>query len=360
MFRGCLPLILLLFVKTAWAIQAPRGFETTMTPPPVRDPSLALELAKSCKPATWPFNPGAPIPLFCLRDIAAFGPPARAAGEFLTPFLSSSSGDERAIGILTLGFIDYTPAIPAIEDSLDYNDWRAVYAAILAVGWFGDQHAVAKLDKLASTYWLVELRDDAARVAAALRSPQGHVERGTWKAKDSGWIRDPTFAIFEGFRGSLSSCPDNLWQWQGEKFKLKPIRENRDADEHFLKLQNGKLRGTLVGIDRGEFGGGLKWNPRHGHSELLTGENVHGIEPDGDGAIALVGLAHLGFNYGYALALGPNADGSLNLKDVARLPGEPRGWTRLQSGRLAVLTAGRVVVFSSTEGILGVASCASQ
>jgi hypothetical protein len=84
------------------------------------------------------------------------------------------------------------------------------------------------------------------------------------------------------------------------------------------------------------------------------------MDYDNDGAIVLFGLAHLGFNYGYALKVSRNSDGSWTQTDIARLPAEPQGWTRLKSDRIAVLTADRVVVFSSKEGILGVASCASQ
>ena len=68
----------------------------------------------------------------------------------------------------------------------------------------------------------------------------------------------------------------------------------------------------------------------------------------------------MGFNYGFALKVSRNADGSWIQADVARFPGEPIGWTKLKSDRIAVLNANRVVVLSSKEGILGVASCAQK
>lgn len=360
MYKLCLTIVLLLLARTAFAIEVPPGSETPETPRVVRDPSVVVGLARTCQPRAPQFDFLALDSALCLRDIAEFGPAGRAAGEYLTPFLTSTNGAERAYGILTLGFIDYAPVIPTIEEPLDSKDWRVVYAAIWAAGWLGDQNATAKLDKLASSYWLVELRDDAARVAAALRSPTGRMERGTWQSTDREWRRDPTSVIVGGFQSSRTSCTDNQWKWQGEKFTIRPSRESRDTDEHFLKVSNSDLRGTLVGIDHGEFGGGLKWNPRHGTSKVLSRDNVHAIEPDGDGAIVLFGLAHMGFDYGYALNVSWNADGSWTQKEIARLPGEPLGWTKLQANRMAVLTAGRVVVFSSTEGILGVASCASE
>jgi hypothetical protein len=279
------------------------------------------------------------------------------AGESLTPFLLSANGAERAYGILALGFLDYAPATPKIEEALDAKDWRVVYAAIWAAGWLGDRDATAKLDKLASSFWLDELRQDAAHVAAALRSSEGHVARGTWKVMHQGMRRDPTWVITEGFGGTQASCPGNRWQWQGEMFT---IQSSRDERAHSLRFGNGNFWGELVGTDHGEWGGTLSWIPARGRPEVLDRDNVHGMDYDNDGAIVLFGLAHMGFNYGYALKVSRNADGTWTQTEVAQLPGEPEWWTRLKSDGMAVMAGDRVVVFSSNEGILGVAPCATR
>jgi HEAT repeat protein len=323
----------------------------------VRDPIVVVQMAKSCQPEASQFDFLALDSVLCLREIAAFGPTGRAAGESLMPFLTSANGAEQAYGILTLGFIDYDPAIPKIEEALDAKDWRVVYAAIWAAGWLGASDAAAKLDKLAASYWLVELRGDAAQAAAALGSPQGRMKRGTWDIMENGEMRDPTWVITDGVRGRQQSCPGNLWEWRGEKFKIVPSRE---VEAHALDFGSGNMWGDLVGTDHGEWSGELTWIPKQGVPEVLIRDNVHGMDYDNDGAIVLFGLAHLGFNYGYALKVSRNADGSWAEKDIARLPGEPQIWTRLKADRIAVLTAGRVVVFSSKEGVLGVASCADE
>jgi hypothetical protein len=270
------------------------------------------------------------------------------------PFLASENQAERAYGILTLGYINYTPAVVKIDEALDSKDWRVVYAAVWGVGWLGDQNAAAKLDKLATSYWLVELRDDAAHVASALRSPKGRLDRASWKANDSGMPIDPTFLITGGVRGRRDACPGNLWQWQEEKFK---IQQTGGVNAHALRLWNGDVAGELVGTDHGEWGGDLTWIPGEGVPVVLDRDNVRGMDYDNGGAIVIFGLAHLGFNYGYVLRISRNADGSWAQTDIAHLPGEPGSWTRLKSNRIAILTAGRVVVFSSSDGILGVASC---
>jgi hypothetical protein len=129
---------------------------------------------------------------------------------------------------------------------------------------------------------------------------------------------------------------------------------------HPEETDNGNMWGELVGTDHGEWSGELTWIPKQGVPVVLIRDNVHGMDYDNDGAIVLFGLAHLGFNYGYALKVSRNTDGSWTQTDIARLPGEPQSWTRLKSDRIAVLTAGRVIVFSSKKGILGVAPCANK
>jgi HEAT repeat protein len=285
----------------------------------VRDPIVVVQMAKSCQPKASQFDFLALDSALCLREVAEFGPAGRAAGESLMPFLTSANGAEQAYGILTLGFIDYDPAIPKIEAALDAKDWRVVYAAIWAVGWLGARDAAVNLDKLAANYWLVEVKGDAAQVAAALRSPQGRMRRGPWEVMDSGIKRDPTWVITDGVRSNEQSCPENQWQWQGEKFSV-PLA--RDVNSHSLRFWNGNGWGELVGTDHGEWGGDLTWIPAKGVAEVLDRDNVRALQYDTDGVIAIFGLAHIRFNYGYALKVGRNADGSWTQTDVARLPGE--------------------------------------
>lgn len=323
----------------------------------VRDPIVVEKLAKACKPQALQFDFLALNSSLCLREIASFGPAGRAAGDSLMPFLASDNGAERAYGILTLSYIDYAPAITKIDEALDSRDWRVVYAAMWGVGWLGDQNASAKLDKLASGYWLAELREDAAHIAAELRSPKRRVERRPWNMTDRGFENDPTDVITEGFRGPQGSCSGDLWEWQGENFKLL---QSRALEAYALDFGNGNMWGDLVGTDHGEWSGELTWVPKQGTPVVLARDNVRGMDYDNDGAVVLFGLAHLGFNYGYALRVSRNADGSWTQKEIARLPGVPGSWTRLKSDRIAVLTAGRVVVFSSKEGTLGVARCANK
>jgi hypothetical protein len=124
-----------------------------------------------------------------------------------------------------------------------------------------------------------------------------------------------------------------------------------------LDYQNEKMAGELIGTNNGEWGGSLTWVPYKGTPVIFDRDNVHGLEYADDGAIVLFGLAHLGFNYGYALRVSLKADGTWEQAELARLPGEPEGHIRMENGDIAVLSGGRVVMLSQKTGILGVATC---
>lgn len=323
----------------------------------LRDPIAVVDAAKACQPSAERFDFLALNSSLCLSEIAEFGPAGHAAGEFLIPFLGSSNSTEQAYGILTLGFIGYSPATPRIETALASKDWRIVYAAISSVGWLGDKQAIPALNKLAADYWLVEIRKQAAHVLAALQSANGQIERGSWITNNQGDYRDPAWVITEGVGGMRSSCSSNRWRWQGQTFTLRPEPE---VEAQSLYYRSEKLAGELIGTDHGEWGGSLTWVPYQGTPVVLARENVHSLDYVDGGAIVLFGLAHMGFNYGYVLKVLRNADGSWEQKDIARLPGEPQGYTRLDNDQIAVLTGGRVVVVSANDGILGAASCVAK
>jgi hypothetical protein len=273
------------------------------------------------------------------------------------PFLTSPNSTEQAYGIVTLGFLGYDPATARFEDALSSKDWRIVYAAVSSVGWIGDKKAIPKLTKLASDYWMAEIRKQAATTVAALKSPEAVVERGSWIVEDRGIPRDPTWVISDGVGGPRLSCRSNRWQWQGRTFSLRPDLE---VEAHALRFRTANMAGELVGTDFGEWGGSLTWVPLEGTPVVLDRDNVHGLEYADGGAIVLFGLAHLGFNYGYALRVVRNVDATWVQTEIARLPGEPEGHVRLDGGNFAVLSGGRVVILSQNDAILGVAACAHQ
>jgi hypothetical protein len=115
--------------------------------------------------------------------------------------------------------------------------------------------------------------------------------------------------------------------------------------------------GKLVGVNRGEWGGELSWQPRKAKPEVFDKENVIAILKDGDNAVAIFGLAHMGLDYGRAMSLTRKSDAAWATGRLIQFFAEPEAITALGNGRFAVLNVGRVVIFSSGEGILGLATC---
>jgi hypothetical protein len=90
---------------------------------------------------------------------------------------------------------------------------------------------------------------------------------------------------------------------------------------------------------------------------VIDKENVIAILRDGDNAVAVFGLSHMGLDYGRAMSLTRKSDGVWATGGFVQFFAEPEAITALGNGRFAVLNVSRVVVFSSRDGILGLAAC---
>jgi HEAT repeat protein len=318
-----------------------------------RNPAVIHRVTRSCSPRASQFDPLAIDALLCLREIAAYGEDGQSAGQDLLPFLSSKNGDERAAGISTLAAIGYKSALPQIEAALSSQDWRVTYAAVRGIGWLGDKEALPDLQKVASSHWLSEVRDEATRTMSALRSSRGRLE-GTWKFIPSEGVGEP-FEIDHEILGEAPSCRSQRWAWNGATFKLLPHQQGPDAQGGMsLQFSGGKLDGT----NHGEFGGTLTWKSldRNAKSEIIFRDDVVGMANDGDGAMVLFGLAHMGLAYGYVLRVIRTSDNHWGISEAARLPAEGEALTIVAPGTFAALSRNRVVVFTRTD-ILGMAAC---
>lgn len=76
--------------------------------------------------------------------------------------------------------------------------------------------------------------------------------------------------------------------------------------------------GWLVGLDVGEFGGGLWWFSCDGKlNRKLAYEGVKGFAKTSSGVIAVTGLAHLGIDEGKILHIGNGIEGNRKIKTLA-------------------------------------------
>jgi HEAT repeat protein len=314
----------------------------------VRDPTEAEEVVRTCHPSAAPFDPLALEALKCLGEIASYGDGGRDVGVKLLAFLGSENGTERSYAVTALGQIGFEPAIPQIEDAMNSPDWRVVYAAIRSLGWLGDTSAVPVMERIASEYWLPEVQAQAKRVAGVLSSV-GRVSRPSRFSRPSE-NGDNHFAINREVLTGVSDCPSKLWQWKDTSFRFP--KRSYDGDTELL-VQDGKF----VGTNHGEWGGELVWRPAIGEPESIEKDNVVGIEPDADGPIVLFGLAHMGLAYGYAVHITRANGETWKAVEVARLPAEAGALVTIGPRLFAAWSDRRVVVFSASRGILGLATC---
>ena len=314
----------------------------------VRNPAIVCDLARSCQPTASEFDPLAFESYMCLREIASYGEGAHDAAQLLVPFLNSKNAAERADATTVFGMAGYKPAVPQIEEELGAKDWRLVYATIRALGWLGDKAAASKIEAVSAAFWLPEVRELGAKTVAALRARRGTLYRPSAASMD---LAEGPFEITQSILGQVAACPGHRWQWNDKAFILS---ENSGKNSHSTPLWGG----TLTGTDHGEFMGELSWVKEPGKPVSILKDNVRALATTVDGeAIAMFGLAHMGFNYGYVLRVERTPGETFNLSEVTQLPAEGGGMVSLGPDLFAVETARRAVVFSSTRGILGLAKC---
>jgi HEAT repeat protein len=319
-----------------------------------RNPAVIHEVARACYPKADRFEPLPIDAVVCLREIAAYGQDGQSAGEELMPFVSSKNGGERADGITTLAAIGYKSALPQIKEALSSPDWRVTYAAVRAIGWLGDKEALPDLEKVSANHWLPEVREEAARAIAALRSPKGRLDE-TWKFFPLDENAGEAFEVDSEILRKEVSCSSQRWIWNGTTFTLaRALQGNEPRRDISLAFSGGKLTGR----DNGEFGGTLTWKgaDRNVKPTVIFKDDVTGMAKDRDGAMVLFGLSHMGFDYGYVLRADRSSDNKWILSEVARLPGNGEALTTIAPGIFAALSRNRVVVFTPAA-ILGLATC---
>lgn len=114
-------------------------------------------------------------------------------------------------------------------------------------------------------------------------------------------------------------------------FKLDPKWTR--ARRHLLKFDGG----WLVGIDAGEWGGGLWITNEDGtQSRKIIMDNVRGIVTTSRGILVLSGLAHMSFDFGNVLMLSAPHNMQVSFEWEAQLLGAPDAFVRLADESLLV------------------------
>jgi PBS lyase HEAT-like repeat len=240
-------------------------------------------------PRAGQFDPLAIDAVVCLRKIAAYGQDGQGAGQDpCCPFsprrmeTSALPGPPRwqpsVINLLCQRLKRHSAKFPELV-KCSSPDWRGTYAAVRGIGWLGDQQALPDLQKVASSHWLPEVRDEATRTMAALRSPKGRLE-GTWKFIPSEGVGEP-FEIDHEILDKAPSCSSQRCAWNGTTFKLRPDQQTPDTQGGMsLQFIGGRLEGT----NHGEFSGTLTWQSvdRSAKPQVIFRDDVVSMANDGD------------------------------------------------------------------------------
>ena len=321
------------------------------------DPAVLDTLLEECRPEGNELEFVELSSTRCLRDIESLGHDAVAAGPKLVPFLDSPNADERLGVVTTLGAIGDAAAIPRLRGALGDLDWRVVYAAVKSLGQLRAIEATEDLERIYDTYWLPEVRRQARysltdfRLPADSPTPYDQLEADR---KSGGFPYD----LYSAVLGDIPACSSQRWRLHSLVIHFPGQSSSYVPKTVSARLANG--RGFLRGSNGGEFGSTLTWEPLVGPSKVVYhGYEVIGIFPDGDGAIAVIGLAHLGIDFSVVVSLDLGADGRWTLHEVARLPSMSSAMVQISTGVYAARSGYRVTFFNRTQ-ILGLGSCSED
>lgn len=133
-------------------------------------------------------------------------------------------------------------------------------------------------------------------------------------------------------------------------FDIRPQKAEAGLAGHRRVKRVGD--GWLVGFDAGEFGGALWWFSADGSErKKLADENVVGFADGASGVLALVGLYHMGLNYGKLLLVREGQGGDRRVEVVADLGAAPAAYAMEPDGSLLVATHRKLIRARTTGGV---------
>jgi hypothetical protein len=235
--------------------------------------------------------------------------------------------------------------------------WRVVYAAAQSLSQLRAVEATEDLERIYDTYWLSEVRRQARYSLADLKlpadspTPYGQLEADR---KSGGFPYDLYSAVLD----DIPECSSHQWRLRSLVIHFHGPDVMYGPRTVSARLPNG--RGFLHGSNGGEFGGTLMWKPAVGPSKVVyQGYEVIGIFPDGDGAIAVIGLAHMDIVFSVVVSLDLGTEGHWTLHEVARLPSVSSAMVQVSPGVYAAGSGHRVTVFNRMR-ILGMGTCSGD
>lgn len=233
-----------------------------------------------------------------------------------TPLFALMTMPEQA-GVLALRRISRWPA------------WELQAFALFGLEAAQDPELSRVRDEVTTNHWSAELR-----------------ERGSWFGPSPG----------HGAAGCTAGLPETIVVTRGEESIEIPRFDHGEAPRHRLPPAYTRIEGHtvdlrddadimleiddgwLVGVNDGEFGGGLFVVSATGDVRTLDAGQVLDIQRTDLGIVVLTGLAHLRMSAGRILGITRDASGRVIRRHRFGLPARPEGMRALPGGTLLVAT----------------------
>ena len=291
-----------------------------------------------------------------IRQIARYGAAARASGPAIMLYLGAAQDEDlRADAALALGRIDSRAAVPALlalAPALP-DDWLLAYNVAESLGRLRAEAARSLLERLAREHWHRGVRRNAARALSALSGGPFAIP-----AEPGSGVLYPNPRSVDGqefvYIGDLRFAGDDATRACPRLARMPGVVAGAEAGEALRRripnaLARGEVkfvlqvnRGALVGLDGGEFGGGIVLLRDRGSPRALTDEPVAFAWRMGRRLYVAAGLAHLGLDRGHLYVVDL---ARLRIQRTIRLPASPRALHAAPGGAAVIDTAaGQVAV----------------
>lgn len=273
-----------------------------------------------------------------IRQIGILEARGRTAGPTIVRYFDNGNWESRVGAVRTVGFIDYSPAVPDLIHLLECrDDWRVVLGAIESLGRLNSKEALPALTKTSLTHWYPPVRDAAKLAIEALKGAgvsRTYPQEGPWH---------PDAFDYTHF-GALQ---ETLGPEEHAQVRL-PVLATREAipKEIVAREEQNRKGGTiccatvedgyLVGTNRGEWGGEITLYTTAQPPQVIFGSNTEAIYKTPRGIYAITGLAHLRGNHGVIHEPKHEPDGRWQAVPWRALPGAPIFSFLLKDGGLFV------------------------
>ncbi len=295
--------------------------------------------------------------------ISAFerlGENGKAAGPALVRYLSSDDREMRIAAARVMGRIGYTEANPYLIQLLrTKEDWRLVYVSAESLGRLHATDAIEALTDVSKEHWFSAVRAAAKQAINVIKG------EATYEALDQKRSILPGFFDYMdvGTSDGLSVSEedrrndhppyidqgDRLDEAQLKKLVYKaqigyadsttdggPVEMRVKTIDQVPEVGIRVAGGSLLGSDRGEWGGELVFVDSEGNQTIILHKNVQNICTLSSGIVAVTGLSHLMMDEGVLFKVTRGDDGTWHTSKWRVLPDAPLTSGLLANGNLYV------------------------